>query len=202
MKKTIFTVFIILLFGFTSIQAQESKNSGFFLGAKGGYVSLDNLNPRFYGGIEVDVAFNNNFGIQYSVFAGKKYFHLPLGLATGGVLAYIKLKDTASWSSGIILLGILTAIIPESISYNIALNNNFVLSPYVSPLQFEYWEEQKSESLFAGGAFGVRLHKNISRQRFRLSAYFEYKIHYHKDLNKGFSTGLNFSVNMSSLLKG
>jgi hypothetical protein len=60
-------------------------------------------------------------------------------------------------------------------------------------LQFEYIKTGGEQDAFAGGALGIRFHQYLKSGKSRISPYFEYKIHYDKDLHPGFSTGLMFS---------
>ena len=90
------------------------------------------------------------------------------------------------------MIGILTAIIPEGISYNIELNDHAGLAPYISPLQFEYLKSSGQDS-FAGGAIGIRYHQYVSDNAIRISPSLEYKIHYHNPAHGGISAGINFA---------
>jgi hypothetical protein len=183
-------------------QSQENEKRALFLSAKSGYLSIKDFGPRYYGGIELDAMVGDRLGIHYSLLLGEKYFHMPLA-PIGGVFAGLAVGKAAADSTktfgGLgagLLIGLITSIIPEGVSYNIPVNNTLTLAPYISPLQFEYLKTTEGQDSFAGGGVGFRLHKNLKENLFRISPYFEYKMHYHRDFHNGFSTGLNFSVNL------
>lgn len=193
---------VILLASVFNCQSQEKMKRDAFLSAKTGYLSINDFDARFYGGIELDAMVNDRIGIHYSILFGKDYFHMPLAPIGGwfaGLAVGMAASDSSKTFGGLgagLLVGIITSIIPEGISYNIPINDELTIAPYISPLQFEYLKTGGGQDSFAGGGIGLRLHKTIDNNRFRISPYFEYKMHYHSDLHNGISAGLNFSANL------
>lgn len=181
----------------------QSKSS--YFGVRFGYLKMDNYTPRNYGGIEFDIQFENNVGIQYSFLGGENYFHMPLAPPFGFIAGLAaansgSVTDSTTNKFGLgVLVGVLTAIIPESVSYNIPLSDNFSLCPYISPLQLEFLKNEGDESgnWAAGLGIGTRLHTYLGNRKFRASPYVEYKIHYQQDAPQGFTFGLNCAVRMS-----
>lgn len=195
-------VFLFILAFFlvqhTSCYAQHQKGS-VFLSARMGHLEIQDFGPRVYGGLELEFMVRDRIGIHYSLLLGKNYFHMPLGPVAGvftgiavGLFAYK--SDSTKTGVGLgVIVGLLTAIIPEGISYTIPLSKRSYLAPYISPLQFEYLKTDGGQDAFAGGGLGLRFHQYVKSGKLRFSPYFEYKIHYNKNPHPGFSTGLNFS---------
>ena len=109
-------------------QEAVSQNSGIFVGARFGHLVMEDFTARNYGGIELDIQFENNVGIQYSLLAGNRYFHMPVGLPVGlavglAVGNYTRWGDSSFFGVGLgVVFGIATAIIPETISYNVVVH--------------------------------------------------------------------------------
>ena len=181
-----------------------SQNKSYF-GVRVGYLSMDNYTPKKYGGIEFDFQFDNNVGIQYSFLAGKNYFHMPLAPSFGyiaGLTAAAAVPESDEGTDRVaigIIVGLITTIIPESISYNIPLNDNFSVCPYISPLQLDFLKNEGNAEgdWIAGLGVGSRLHVYLYDRKFRVSPYFEYKIHYRQDAPQGYTFGLNLAARMS-----
>ncbi len=199
-------VLIYLLIGFiiqqSSCLAQDQKAKS-FLSAKIGHLQIDGYSPRLYGGVEFDVIFPNRIGIHYSFLFGKDYFHMPLAPVGGlftGIAAGLFFSSSDSTKTGLgtgIIVGLLTAIIPEGISYNIPISHKLQIAPYISPLQFEVIRRNNNSKGYAGGAIGIKLHQYLISEKMRLSPYVEMKIHYSKTPNPGFSAGLNVAVSLN-----
>ena len=193
-------VVLVLLCACESCFSQIEKGTS-YVAIKGGYLNINDYAPRGYGGLELDLLVGEKVGIHYSLLFGEKYFHMPLA-PFGGVFVGLaianKTKDDSTSTSKIglgALIGILTAIIPEGISYNIKLNETSGLAPYISPLQFEYIKSVGQDS-YAGGAIGLRYHQYFSDNSFRISPSIEYKIHYSSPAHGGLSAGLNFAFKL------
>ena len=188
---------MFLLFVCQSSFGQIEKGTG-YVAVKGGYLNINDYAPRGYGGLELDILAGEKVGIHYSILFGQKYFHMPLAPFGGVFVGFAIANNTKedSTSTGKIglgaLIGILTAIIPEGISYNIELNDHAGLAPYISPLQFEYLKSSGQDS-FAGGAIGIRYHQYVNDNTMRISPSVEYKIHYHNPAHGGISAGINFA---------
>lgn len=196
MKKLIALIIFIASFG--TSQAQEH-----FVSIKTGQIDLADYTPRFYVGAELDFNFESGFGIHYSLLFGKKYFHMPLAPIGGAFVGLAIIggsgSDTTSrkWGAGI-LIGLLTAAIPEGIHYNIKVSDAFAITPYISPLQFEYIGRNTrsgGQDSFAGGGIGARFHFYLGGAR--ISPYAEYKIHYHKYIHNGYSAGINVAMKLN-----
>ncbi len=190
----------------TTLGSQAQTQSGdVFAGARLGYLTLDGFNPRVYGGADLEVMVSDKIGIQYSFLGGKEYFHMPLA-PFGGLFVGLAIGSTENDSTGKrnvgagILFGLLTAIIPEGVSYNIPLESmNSSIAPYISPLQFEYIKspsQSGGQDSYAGGAVGLRYNYFLGRIRLSLNA--EYKIHYHNPVHGGISAGFGLGYNLSS----
>ncbi len=200
MMKKIITLCLVVVSISALTQVKET-----FLGARFGHLEMDNYDARNYGGLELDVQFANNFGIQYSLLSGKNYFHMPMGPAVGLFLGLAianptPLNDSTNDRVGLgVLLGLLTAIIPESFSYTIPLNDQFSISPYISPFQLEFIKNEGVEDgdWHAGLGAGARVQMYFNEHKFRLSPYFEYKMYYAEHIPQGYTYGLNFSARIS-----
>jgi hypothetical protein len=203
MKKImkVLTVLLFSLFLLSSNSYAQHQKGSVFLAARMGHLEINGFGPRVYGGIELEFMIADNFGIHYSILFGKEYFHMPLapvgGILTGLLVGSAFKSDSTRNGVGIgIIIGLLTALIPEGISYTIPVAKRFYIAPYVSPLQFEYLKSDNGQDAFAGGALGLRVHQYFNAGSFRLSPYFEYKIHYSENIHPGFSTGLNFALKL------
>jgi len=196
-KKSI-TILLVIISTMANAQLKEA-----YVGARVGLLAVEGYNTRLYGGLELDLEFENNLGIQYSLLGGKGYFHMPIGAPAGLLLGLIISNsrpnaDTTKNNAGLgVFIGVLTALIPESISYDIALDDNLSIAPYISPLQLEFLKNGVEQGIwYAGGGAGVRLHIYTRNKRARLTPYAEYKIHYASNLHEGFSFGgcLSFAI--------
>lgn len=194
--KTYLIVLLALVTITTNAQTKEV-----YIGARVGRLAIEDYTPRMYGGLDIDVQFENNFGIQYSLLGGKGYFHMPLGapigVALGIIISSARNNNDSSRIGFGVLIGVLTAIIPESFSYNIPIHEGLSIAPYVSPLQFEFLKNGVEKGTwYAGGGAGLRLHIYSNDRRVRLTPYVEYKIHYASNIHNGLSFGgcLSFAV--------
>ena len=183
---------IILLFSFQG-HAQIEKGAIYF-GARAGYLSIEDYAPRTYGGLELDVMVTDKIGIHYSILFGEEYFHMPLA-PVGGFFVAAAVSDIDEGFGFGLLLGAITAIIPEGVSYNIPLGENSGFAPYISPLQFEYVPSGEGNT-YPGGAIGLRYHQYVGKKLFRVSPMVEYKVHYNKNPHLGISAGLNIALQL------
>jgi len=195
--KSITAIVVLLLFSFQTY-AQIEKGAT-YLAARSGYLSINDYTPRGYGGLELDILAWEKVGIHYSLLFGEKYVHMPLA-PVGGVFLGLAVAGTEDSTGNNrigpgLVLGLLTAIIPEGISYNIKLSEKSGLAPYISPLQFEYLKGDGQDS-YAGGAVGLRYHQYLGDKQFRISPAIEYKIHYNKNSHGGISAGLNIAYQL------
>ncbi len=193
--------FILICAFLFSLSATAQKKE-VFLGARIGHLKMDDYTARNYVGLELDIKYANNLGIQYSLLAGKNYFHMPVGPPVGFLLGLIIIstsrasKDSTKSGVGLgVALGILTTIIPESVSYNIAITNRVSICPYISPMQLDFLKNKSNAdgSWSAGLGAGSRLHVYFSDRKTRVSTYFEYKMHYRSDVPTGYTFGLNLA---------
>jgi len=200
MKRILFVISFL-----TIVLISHAQHQGTYIGASFGRLDIDNYTPRIYGGVELDLVFENNLGIHYTLLGGQNYFHMPLSPLAGFILGFgmintEPISDSTDSKVGLgVLIGVITAIIPEAISYNIPLNDQMSIAPYISPLQLEYLKNKGAPegNWYAGGGVGLKYHFYVNYGKFRFSPYLEYKVHYHKDLNKGFSYGVNLAMKVS-----
>jgi hypothetical protein len=198
--KNILTVLVL----FISLNLMSQGKESYF-GVRVGYLSMDNYTPRKYGGIEFDFQFENNIGIQYSFLGGKNYFHMPLAPSFGyivGLSAAAAASEADERNDAVaigVIVGIITTIIPESVSYNIPLSDNFSVCPYISPLQLDFFKKEGNAEgdWMAGLGAGSRVHVYMNDRKFRISPYVEYKVHYQNDAPQGFTFGVNLAARMS-----
>jgi hypothetical protein len=191
----------ILLLITSYLPAQENP---IYVGARLGRLDIDNFSPRPYYGIDIDAQLGNNFAFQWSILAGQNYFHMPLGPPIGYIVG-LSIANTPTHPDSTsdkvflgIVFGILTALIPESVSYEFRIHQNLSLAPYVSPLQLEFIKDfdDPEREVFAGGGLGLRTHFYLVNDKLRLTPYCEYKIHYTSAVNGGLSYGLCFSFDV------
>ena len=170
-------------------------------------MNVDYFTPRAYGGIEFDLLAWEKVGIHYSLLFGDNYFHMPIapigGFLLGAFIAGSEDDDGENRLGVGLVVGLLTSIIPEGISLNIKVNDQIAFAPYISPLQFEYIrnDSKTKDDTFAGGGIGLRYHHYSYNQKFRISPYIEYKIHYNKNTHPGISAGLNLSYKVKNKYK-
>ena len=202
MTKHLF-IFILSVVSFTA----KSQYENHYLGVKTGYLSLQDYEPRVYSGLELDIAVNNKVNIQYSLLFSKNYFHMPLAPPIGFLVGLIASNskppsDSTDTKYGMgIIAGIIVAIIPESIGFNIPISRNATFTPYISPLQLEFIKNtnEAEGNWYAGGGVGLKYHLITDNQRYRISPYFEYKIHYTSNIHNGFSTGVSISTRIGKI---
>ena len=203
MKIKNFSLFLCFFFYFQATFSQIKKGST-YISIKSGYLNMKFFEPKIYGGLTLDILAWEKVGIHYDLLFGKKYFHMPLapfGGAALGVIIASSEDSTGENRLGLgLLVGAITAIIPEGISYNLKLSHPSTLSPYVSPLQYESigklatLNNNQNASLmydYAGGGVGLRYHQYLSNNKIRISPSFEYKIYYSKPFKDGFSAGIS-----------
>jgi uncharacterized membrane protein YeaQ/YmgE (transglycosylase-associated protein family) len=197
--KVVLTLFTFLFI--INCQAQHKDGSVYF-SPRVGYLDIDGFAPRPFGGMELEFMVSDRWGIHYTILGGQNYFHMPLMPIVGALAGFIvgstkSSSDSSKRNVGMgIIVGIIGALIPEGISYTmpISTRSKLYVAPYISPLQFEYLKTKGGgQDGFAGGAVGLRFHQYFGEGKSRISPYFEYKIHYAKDLHPGFSAGLMFS---------
>lgn len=145
----------------------------FVLGLNTSFIKAQNLTNQINIGYDVCMFQDFNFksiNLQYTLFPEKDFsLHYSLGFGTSNNMFYAHYPLTSFW--GVYLLGsidnvdsdaltaiaILSVAIPESISYNIELNNKMTISPYVLFNSHEfYYNENKEEELRPSVGFGSR----------------------------------------------
>lgn len=200
MRYIIVALFTLICFG---SKAQMAKGNVYVSGTAA-FVDLDGFTSRWSGGVQLDAMITDKWSIHYNILGGKRYFHMPLA-PFGGVFVGLAIGSTTD-STGSrkigagILFGLLTAIIPEGIAYNIHMNNNLVLSPYISPLEFEYITNNSQKGgtdSYAGGGVGLRSHFLLMNGKFRVSPFAEYKIHYAKNIHNGTLLGVQIGMRLN-----
>jgi hypothetical protein len=82
----------------------------------------------------LDVGVGEHFNLHYSLGFGvrgnkKFYMHLP-GLAPVGMIAFVAGLD--DYTNFMTYLGILLILLPEGVSYDIPLNDNWELTPFIN----------------------------------------------------------------------
>ncbi len=122
--------------------------------------------------------------LQLTLFPEEKFsFHYSIGFGTANNMFYAHYPLTGFW--GAYLLGslnssdadfvttiaVLSLIIPESVSYNIKIDDKMKISPYVSFNSHEFYYDDKQEAkLKASIGFGSRVsYKITSRFGFTFS---------------------------------
>ena len=207
MMKNIRILFLIMccIFYFNIIFSQTKKGST-YISIKSGYLNMKFFEPKIYGGLSLDILAWDKVGIHYDLLFGEYYFHMPLapfGGAALGVIIASSEDSTGENRLGLgLLVGAITAIIPEGISYNFKLSNSSTLSPYISPLQYESIGKlvtlnNQNASVkydYAGGGVGLRYHQYLTNYKIRISPSFEYKIYYSKPFKDGFSAGISVGL--------
>ena len=200
-----FLLVISCLFCFNMSFSQTKKGST-YISIKSGYLNMKFFEPKIYGGLTLDILAWEKVGIHYDLLFGKKYFHMPLapfGGAALGVIIASSEDSTGENRLGLgLLVGAITAIIPEGISYNFNLRNSSTLSPYISPLQYESIGQLVNLNNqnayvnynYAGGGVGLRYHQYLSNNKIRISPSFEYKVYYSKPFKDGFSAAISVGL--------
>jgi len=133
MKK--FTLYIFLI---CSLNAFSQRSGDFGITA---YSGFDNSNQRttlggitfkpYVGGDKIQLNYNLRMG---SSEANGFTVQTSLGVLGGGALFIAALGDEDDWYA----LGILSCFIPEGITYNIFLDDNTAISPFINGLSMEY----------------------------------------------------------------
>lgn len=176
-----------------------------YLGLNGGHLNQSGYSQRAYGGIELNIKFENNIGIHYTMLGGEKHFHMPGGPIYGGLLGLAIVtnnNDSTKNKIGVaLLLGLLTAIVPEGAFYDIKISKWLSISPYLSPFQYEKLRNRnESKSTWSSsGAAGSRFHFYMLKGKMRISPYLEYKIHYDEKRGDGICGGLNVAIRTSKI---
>lgn len=162
------------------------------LSVQGGRLSLTDFSVRNATGINLDFTLGNNIGIHYNFTFGRKYFHAPLAPVGGGYVMGFLLDGDASLG-GAFVVALILSVIPEGISYNIPFNQKTGISPYISPLQFDFIKQENQVSgtdAYAGGAMGLKLNL-LAAEKIRISPFGEYKIHYNRNTHPGLYFGID-----------
>lgn len=126
MKKLI--VLSLFVFGAYMAQSQTTRfslNGNSILNSR---FSAFSVNPS------IDIGVSEHFNIHYSLGFGvrgnsKFYMHLPAS-APLGMLAFI--AGIGDYSNFLSYLGIILIILPEGVSYDIPLNDNWELTPFIN----------------------------------------------------------------------
>lgn len=200
MRYLIVALFTLVCLG---SKAQMEKGNVYVSGTAA-FVDLDGFTSRWSGGVQLDAMITDKWSIHYNILGCKRYFHMPLA-PFGGVFVGLAIGSSTD-STGSrkivpgILIGLLTAIIPEGIAYNILVNDNLVLSPYVSPLEFEYITNNSQKGgtdSYAGGGVGLRSQFLLMNGKLRVSPFAEYKIHYAKNIHNGTLLGVHIGMRLN-----
>ena len=192
---------VVLLASLSGFSQNERQTT--YLSITGGGLNIAEFDRRPYFGLELDVHVTERLSLQYRLLFGDGYFHMPLapiGGAYGGLLIIgigLETLEISTLEIGV-LLGVLTALLPEGISYSFPVNEQWALAPYVHPLQFEVIASEGRDS-FAGGSIGTRVHSYFFGGKMRLSPYVEYKMHYHNPIHNGVSVGVNLGIGIGDL---
>lgn len=189
LKLLFLTLILAIPFKNTNAQLKQGDIS---ISAQGGRLSLKDYSIRNATGVNLDFTLGNNIGIHYNVSVGRKYFHAPLAPVGGGYVMGFLLKGDGSFG-GAIVVAALFSLIPEGISYNITFNQKIGISPYISPLQFDFIKQENQISgtdAFAGGAMGLKLNL-LAAEKIRISPFGEYKIHYNRNTHPGVYFGID-----------
>jgi len=175
----------------SNINAQL-KQGDVTISVQGGRLSLRDFSIRNATGINLDFTLGNNIGIHYNISFGRKYFHAPLAPVGGGHVMGFLLKGNSSLG-GAIAMAALLSLVPEGVSYNIPFSQKMGVSPYISPLQFDYIKQENQTSgtdSYACGALGLKFNF-LAAEIIRISPFGEYKIHYNKNTHPGIYVGID-----------
>lgn len=165
-------------------------------------MNVDQFEPRYFGGVAFDYMATENVGLHWSVGFGKDYFHMPagpIGGLFGGFWVGSKVANGDSAESGDgIVIGLIAfvvgAVVPEGVSYNVKVSDQFYVAPYVNPLQIDFMRADQGQDTFFGGSVGVRTNLLVGKSRAKLSPFVEYKMLYSRPGSPGFSAGLSWSL--------
>lgn len=148
---------------------------------------LESPFDKHVAGIDIEYHISDLFGLNYSLALSENSVHVPAGLlATIVIFAYAPQDlDVALYS----------ILIPEGVTINVPLMDNFYFSPYLNPLGFEYyWDGEKEDDLFLMGDFGIRI-KAFIRDNFVVSTKFGMQQDYFNaswDAKAGINLGILF----------
>lgn len=193
----VFFFTLIVCASFSNLNAQL-KQGDVTISIQGGRLSLRDFSERNATGINLDITLSNNIGIHYNLSFGRKYFHAPLAPVGGGYVMGFLLKGNGS-IGGAVVVAALLSLIPEGVSYNVPFSQKIGISPYISPLQFDFIKQENQTSgadSFAGGALGFKLNF-LAAEKIRISPFGEYKIHYNKNTHPGIYVGVDIGYRIT-----
>lgn len=157
MKKIVY-VFLLLVIPFVGHSQSMFELSGF------GKAGFDiRTQPMYTAGAHFEwQPKSGNLGLNYSLRFGRDkdanfLFQCPISALTS-IFAVAFLADCDSDLPGI---GLLLCLIPEGLSYNIWMNEDFAITPYVNPLLLEVSTEHVAPVLEAGAKMKVFCGKYI-----------------------------------------
>ncbi len=197
--KNICLILVITLFTFNNIGNSQLLNGDSFLSVKSGILNLNNYSQRNAIGINLDIMVTDNVGIHYDFLIGEKHFHGPAAPIGGGIVMGWMLENSNEFW-GPFVIGVLLSVIPEGVSYNINLNPTISLSPYVSPLQFDYIrnaDRPTGTDSFVGCGLGFKTNLLLLEKKIRIAPFGEYKMHYHRNKNAGWFAGIALGWNFN-----
>ena len=193
---------LCFLLGFQNVFGQFEE-SNLYLGAKGGYLNIENYYPRYYAGVSLEWQINDHWSLNYNIEAGENYVQIPAGtiagvatalLVTIGLGALHVRPDELTWN--IIKYA---AMIPGGAGYRFGLGENIRFMPYINPFIWEYvannssLETDDSFRFFAGSA-GVKFQFLMFNKTMQLAPYAEFRYHLTPDWHPGFSFGFVLSA--------
>ena len=129
-------------------------------------------------------------GLNYSLRFGRNennnfVFQCPISAFTAILAAAWLAQD-----SDLGALGLVLCLIPEGLTYNVWLNDDFAIAPYVNPLLIEFSEDRISPVVEAGAKMKVYMGKVLfGALDFSIQSPYDYKLIYPC---VGLSMGLRF----------
>lgn len=190
--------FSLYFLGTTSSSNAQLTEGDITFSLQGGVLSLNGFEERRPIGVNIDFTLKRNIGMHYNINFGQNYFHAPLAAAGTGV-AMNYLLGSGIYAFGTSFFGgLLFALIPEGISYNIAFSKHVGFSPYVSPLQFNYIEKRNQTTgtnVYAGGAIGLKFNL-ILLDNIRISPFGEFRTHYNREPHLGTYFGIDLGYRL------
>jgi hypothetical protein len=112
------SLYHLIQFFFISTCHSQPKDGSVYFSPRVGYLNLEGLAPRLYGGMELEIMVGDRFGIHCTLLGGQDYFHMPLAPFVGVLKGFV----IGSTESGldpekrnvglVIVIGIITALIP------------------------------------------------------------------------------------------
>lgn len=157
----------IFLFGsINALYCQGTQNKDVFHFGIESQSNLDYGSKSFF--TQIVLFPERKFSLNYSVGIGttsenKLFMHFPLGAFFGGYLLVYSNGDNNDFFTALFILSI---VVPESVSYNININEKLKVSPYVSFNSTDFYlrsdgEEKLKPTFGVGGKVTYSINKTL-----------------------------------------